>query len=101
MVSVRYTRRPPPFVRAMLRSAKHRDWRRKRLKQQGGVCHYCRKPLAEDAATLDHVVPLSKGGYDHWENVVAACGPCNQRKGASEASARSANPPSPSTENGQ
>ena len=31
--------------------------------------------------TFDHVVPRSKGGRTNWANVVAACGPCNLRKG--------------------
>lgn len=31
--------------------------------------------------TIDHVKPRSRGGQHHWDNVVAACGPCNQVKG--------------------
>ena len=30
---------------------------------------------------LDHVVPLSRGGRSSWDNVVAACIPCNSKKG--------------------
>jgi 5-methylcytosine-specific restriction endonuclease McrA len=41
-------------------------------------CQYCSSP--EDL-TFDHVVPRSKGGQTTWENVVAACSPCNLRKG--------------------
>ncbi len=36
-------------------------------------CQYC----GDRAETLDHVVPRSKGGPHCWENVVAACRPCN------------------------
>ena len=32
--------------------------------------------------TRDHIVPVSRGGGDHWKNVVTACKPCNQKKGA-------------------
>ena len=32
--------------------------------------------------TRDHVLPISRGGSDKWENVVAACSPCNLRKGS-------------------
>ncbi len=39
-------------------------------------CQYC----GERAETLDHVVPRSRGGDHSWENVVAACRPCNVRK---------------------
>ncbi len=42
-------------------------------------CQYCG---ARGDLTFDHVVPRSRGGRTTWENVVAACGPCNLRKGA-------------------
>ena len=41
-------------------------------------CQYCG---SRDELTFDHVVPRSKGGMTTWENVVAACSPCNLRKG--------------------
>jgi len=44
------------------------------------ICQYCRKPLAKKFATLDHILPISKGGKTNWTNVVCACGPCNQEK---------------------
>ena len=40
-------------------------------------CQYCG---ARDDPTFDHVIPRSKGGLTTWENVVAACSPCNLRK---------------------
>ncbi len=40
-------------------------------------CQYC--GTREDL-TFDHVIPRSKGGQTTWENVVAACAPCNLRK---------------------
>jgi len=40
-------------------------------------CQYC----GNAAENLDHVVPRSRGGLHTWENVVAACRPCNARKG--------------------
>jgi 5-methylcytosine-specific restriction endonuclease McrA len=39
-------------------------------------CQYCGGP----AESIDHVVPRSRGGEHAWENVVAACRPCNVRK---------------------
>lgn len=39
-------------------------------------CVYC----GSTAETIDHVVPRSKGGTHTWDNVVAACAPCNHRK---------------------
>ena len=40
-------------------------------------CQYCG---SRDDLTFDHVIPRSKGGRTTWENVVAACAPCNLRK---------------------
>ena len=39
-------------------------------------CQYCHGP----AESIDHIVPRSRGGGHDWENVVAACRPCNVRK---------------------
>lgn len=49
---------------AILQAAKHR-------------CHYCRK---KRKLTIDHVIPLSKGGQHTRMNVVPACQPCNSQK---------------------
>jgi 5-methylcytosine-specific restriction endonuclease McrA len=44
--------------------------------RDGHRCQYCGGP----AESLDHVVPKSRGGLHTWDNVVAACRPCNVRK---------------------
>ena len=41
-------------------------------------CQYCGSP---NDLTFDHVIPRSRGGLTTWENVVAACSPCNLKKG--------------------
>ena len=43
-----------------------------------GRCQYCGE---RGRLTLDHVYPVSKGGWHRWDNVVASCDPCNSRKG--------------------
>ncbi|CUH40902.1 hypothetical protein JSE7799_03642 [Jannaschia seosinensis] len=43
------------------------------------TCQYCG---AKGDLTFDHVVPRARGGVTSWENVVAACGRCNLRKGS-------------------
>ncbi len=45
------------------------------------LCLYCGRGFSRQLLTRDHVEPLSKGGLDIWENVVAACFQCNSRKG--------------------
>lgn len=46
------------------------------------MCMYCGQELSRLSLTRDHVLPRSRGGKDLWTNVVSACKPCNQRKGA-------------------
>ncbi len=46
--------------------------------RDGFCCQYCG---ARGEMTFDHVIPRSRGGRTTWENVVAACGKCNLRKG--------------------
>jgi len=43
------------------------------------TCQYCG---STGDMTFDHVVPRARGGKTVWENVVAACGPCNLAKGS-------------------
>jgi 5-methylcytosine-specific restriction endonuclease McrA len=46
------------------------------------TCQYCSIKLPQSQLTLDHVMPISRGGKTNWENIVSACGPCNSRKGS-------------------
>lgn len=50
--------------------------RRAVLARDGHSCQYC----GRRADTVDHVVPRSRGGQHRWENLVAACRPCNAHK---------------------
>ena len=69
----------------MTRSALGRNgstwaWRKLRLRvleRDGWACHYCGRPANE----VDHRMPLALGGTDAMSNLVAACRPCNRRKG--------------------
>lgn len=47
--------------------------------RDGFSCQYCG---AKGDLTFDHVVPRAAGGITSWANVVAACSPCNLRKGS-------------------
>ncbi len=53
--------------------------RREIFVRDGYTCQYCGKETRD--LTLDHVLPRHRGGAHAWENVVAACIPCNHRKG--------------------
>ncbi len=50
--------------------------RRSVFARDGHRCQYC----GGAAENIDHIVPRSKGGTHTWENVVAACRPCNNHK---------------------
>lgn len=58
--------RPPAFTRFNV------------FLRDGFECAYCG---SEEDLTFDHVIPRSKGGRTSWLNIVAACSPCNLRKG--------------------
>jgi 5-methylcytosine-specific restriction endonuclease McrA len=54
--------------------------RRTILARDQYTCQYCGAQPPKGQLTLDHVIPRSRGGEHTWDNVVAACIPCNQRK---------------------
>ena len=54
--------------------------RRGVLNRDNHTCQYCGRSPHSAELTLDHVLPRSRGGKTTWENVVAACKPCNHRK---------------------
>jgi len=48
--------------------------------RDNGKCQYCGVHVERKLSTLDHVVPVSKGGKTTWENCTTACAPCNSAK---------------------
>lgn len=79
---------PMPKVLRLVRYValrwRHRvpSWSRSRLLERDGHrCGYC----GEKAGTVDHVVPLARGGETSWLNTVAACFKCNNKKGSRSA----------------
>lgn len=45
-----------------------------------GICHYCKQKFSRDELTLDHIVPVSRGGRSTKGNMVVCCRSCNQAK---------------------
>jgi 5-methylcytosine-specific restriction endonuclease McrA len=56
--------------------------RRTIMLRDGYTCQYCGQQLPKTEATVDHVLPKSRGGVTAWDNVVCACRACNLRKGS-------------------
>ncbi|MCD6082939.1 HNH endonuclease, partial [Candidatus Aerophobetes bacterium] len=67
-----YDKLPPREVKFTRRNIYRRD---------KNTCQYCGKTFRPEELNIDHVVPLSRGGKDTWENVVCSCISCNLRKG--------------------
>lgn len=53
---------------------------KRRLLKDSPYCYWCKKPLDSTLATLDHLIPLSKGGTNGIDNFVLACENCNQER---------------------
>lgn len=68
------------YVRVPYVSA--RPSRRNIMKRDKNTCQYCSCGLNTNNASIDHVMPRSRGGKHEWTNVVAACKKCNTRKGS-------------------
>lgn len=54
------------------------DWWKNLLAR--GRCHYCGKTFAPAELTMDHIVPVARGGRSTKGNIVPSCKTCNSRK---------------------
>lgn len=45
-----------------------------------GICHYCGKSSKPKDLTMDHIIPLSRGGKSTKGNIVPCCKECNNKK---------------------
>jgi 5-methylcytosine-specific restriction endonuclease McrA len=64
--------------KARARELRQSAWWKRRI--AAGICHYCRRTVGIRALTLDHVVPLIRGGRSVRGNMVASCRDCNSKK---------------------
>lgn len=64
--------------RRKARKLRESQWWKRRLAK--GVCFYCGSRLAPKKLTMDHIVPLSRGGRSTKGNVVPCCKDCNNKK---------------------
>lgn len=74
-------RKDPAHVareREKARSLRQTVWWRQQIDR--GVCHYCGKRVGAAALTMDHVVPVARGGRSVKGNLVPACTACNRAK---------------------
>ena len=83
--SPRHTIRVPSVIRLLeYRRIPHQTRalsRKNILLRDRNTCQFCGAALPASELTLDHVMPRSRGGRSSWENLVASCYSCNNRKG--------------------
>lgn len=66
--------------RAKARALRASPWWKAQLAQ--GRCHHCGQAFPPEALTMDHLIPVARGGTSSKGNVVPACFSCNQAKAA-------------------
>jgi len=79
----------PPFIvtvseeeikreRQKARTLRNTRWWQQRLAR--GICYYCGRRFSPDELTMDHIVPIVRGGKSTKGNIAAACKECNNKK---------------------
>lgn len=64
--------------RRKAREIRDSQWWKRRLAK--GVCYYCNRNTPSDSLTMDHIVPVARGGRSTKGNLVTACKACNINK---------------------
>lgn len=64
--------------RRKARELRQSQWWKRRCAK--GVCHWCEQPVKPAELTMDHVVPVARGGKSTKGNVVPCCKTCNTKK---------------------
>lgn len=64
--------------RAKARELRASQWWKRRI--ANGICHYCGRQVPPRQLTMDHLVPLVRGGRSNKGNLVPACKECNASK---------------------
>lgn len=64
--------------RAKARELRRSQWWKNKLNE--GLCHYCGQKFPSDELTMDHVIPIARGGTSTKNNLVTACKDCNNLK---------------------
>jgi 5-methylcytosine-specific restriction enzyme A len=68
------------IAREKLKARKLRDTSWWRKKCAAGLCNYCGQKIPQGELTMDHIIPLSRGGRSERINIVPACKECNNKK---------------------
>jgi 5-methylcytosine-specific restriction protein A len=77
-VDIRKDEKHVAVERAKARELRRSPWWQEQVRK--GVCHYCGQQVGAAALTMDHVVPVARGGRSTRGNVVPSCDACNKSK---------------------
>lgn len=66
--------------REKARELRKSDWWKAKI--AAGVCHYCARKVGAENLTMDHVIPVGRGGRSTKGNCVPCCKECNNSKRA-------------------
>ncbi len=85
--AVAMSKRQPDVVPPELKDKRSKNTRAMRKRMLHGrktcKCHWCPTIIDLDTSTVEHIVPLARGGLDNPNNRTLACGPCNLKRGNS------------------
>lgn len=65
--------------KAKARELRQSQWWRNQLGQ--GVCYHCGQKFVKEELTMDHLIPIVRGGKSNKKNCVVSCKACNSKKG--------------------
>jgi len=72
---------PPEHIkreRLKARELRGSSWWKQQIGK--GVCYFCEQKFSRDQLTMDHLIPISRGGRSTKKNIVVACKQCNSLK---------------------
>jgi 5-methylcytosine-specific restriction endonuclease McrA len=72
IIYTKYDKIPKPTLKLTRKAIYERD---------NYTCYICGKEFGESKLTLDHIIPMSRGGKNSWENLITCCQKCNWEKG--------------------
>lgn len=73
---------PPPIsTKKDSRHGHPKQQRRRLIRKNGSFCHWCGCKVTLETSTVEHVIPLHRGGLDNANNRALACRPCNHSRG--------------------
>lgn len=66
--------------KAKARELRQSQWWRQQIGP--GICYHCQKKMKPQELSMDHLIPIGRGGKTSKKNCVPSCKECNSKKGA-------------------